>query len=203
VEQKHAAFPPDWFERDRGEPASDLDLAVLLVNSVDLLEDPPDRLTDLRWLVSAMRQLGHAALSSELTPADLPALRALRATLRDAFEAESAADVARILNPALIDGGAVFQLVVEPYDAELADRGGAVRFAPLPDATGYAALAARLPAAVGAHIAEQGARRLGICKSDPCRCAFIDRTRAGTRRYCCSYCNDRAAARAYRRRKKS
>jgi hypothetical protein len=31
----------------------------------------------------------------------------------------------------------------------------------------------------------------------------VDRTRAGTRKYCCTYCNDRYAARAYRRRKRS
>jgi predicted RNA-binding Zn ribbon-like protein len=47
-----------------------------------------------------------------------------------------------------------------------------------------------------------GTGRLGVCGSDPCRCVFVDRTRAGTRKYCCTYCNDRFAARAYRRRKK-
>jgi predicted RNA-binding Zn ribbon-like protein len=68
---------------------------------------------------------------------------------------------------------------------------------------GVAALEARLPAAVAAYVVEHGSRRLGVCGSDPCRCVFVDRTRAGTRRYCCTYCNDRFAARAYRRRKKS
>ena len=67
---------------------------------------------------------------------------------------------------------------------------------------GLAALEARLPAAVAAFVAEHGTKRLGVCGSDPCRCVFVDRTRAGTRKYCCSYCNDRFAARAYRRRKK-
>ena len=43
---------------------------------------------------------------------------------------------------------------------------------------------------------------VGVCGSDPCRCVFVDRTRGGTRKYCCTYCNDRFAARAYRRRKK-
>ena len=67
---------------------------------------------------------------------------------------------------------------------------------------GVAALEARLPAAAAAFVAEHGTGRLGVCGSDPCRCVFVDRTRAGTRKYCCSYCNDRFAARAYRRRKK-
>ena len=67
---------------------------------------------------------------------------------------------------------------------------------------GVAALEARLPAALAGFVAEHGTQRLGVCGSDPCRCVFVDRTRAGTRKYCCSYCNDRFAARAYRRRKK-
>jgi len=47
-----------------------------------------------------------------------------------------------------------------------------------------------------------GTGRLGVCGSDPWRCVFVDRTRAGTRKYCCPYRNDRFAARSYRRRKK-
>ena len=39
----------DWLERP-GEPASDLDLVVLLLNSLDLLADPADRLAGLDWL---------------------------------------------------------------------------------------------------------------------------------------------------------
>jgi predicted RNA-binding Zn ribbon-like protein len=67
--------------------------------------------------------------------------------------------------------------------------------------SGVAALEARLPAALAAYVAEHGVRRLGVCGSDPCRCVYVDRTRAATRKYCCSYCNDRRAARAYRRRR--
>ena len=66
-----------------------------------------------------------------------------------------------------------------------------------------AALEARLPAALASYVAEHGTARLGVCGSDPCRCVFIDRTRGSTRKYCCTYCNDRYAARAYRRRKRS
>ena len=62
-------------------------------------------------------------------------------------------------------------------------------------------LPARLLVAVATHVAERGVARLGICASDPCRCAYVDGTRGRTRRYCCTLCNDRAAARAYRRRR--
>ena len=41
-----AGFPRDWLV-DAAAPASDVELALLLVNSHDLLEDPPDRLVDL------------------------------------------------------------------------------------------------------------------------------------------------------------
>ncbi len=190
-----ASFPPDWLERGLDLPASDLDLAVLLVNTHDLLEDPADRLGDLTWFAGALARVGHADLAAGLTTRDLPRLRALRDVLRAAFEAAHPADAADVLNPQLVKAKAVFQLEVGGTPDE-------ARFVPVPDLTGYAALAARLPAALAAHIAEHGVGRLGVCSSDPCRCAFVDRTRAGTRRYCCTVCNDRFAARAYRRRRR-
>ena len=53
-------FPVDWLDPRAGDAATDLDLAVLLVNSYDALADPPDRLRDLRWLRAAYcRQVGH------------------------------------------------------------------------------------------------------------------------------------------------
>lgn len=191
------AFPADWLERGDDHPASDLDLAVLVVNSHDLLDDPADRLGDLAWLVAVLRHVGHADLAATLSRSDLPRLRSLRGVLRAAFEAPDLKSAAAVLNPQLVKARAVFLL-----DVPSRSRGAGARFVPAPDRTGYAALAARLPAAVAAHIAEHGVGRLGICSSDPCRCAFVDRTRAGTRRYCCTVCNDRYAARAYRRRRR-
>ena len=192
-----ASFPRDWLERGDDHTASDLDLALLLVNSHDLLEDPADRLGDLAWLTGALTRVGHRDLAASLTESDLPRLRSLRRVLRAAFEAPDVTTVAAVLNPQLVKARAVFLLDVPSGSG----RAGA-RFVATPDRSGYAALAARLPAAVAAHVARHGAGRLGICSSDPCRCAFVDRTRAGTRRYCCTICNDRYAARAYRRRRR-
>ncbi len=192
-----ASFPLDWLERGDGPTAGDLDLAVLLVNTHDLLEDPADRLGDLTWLTSALRRVGHADLAGALTRSDLPRLRSLRTVLRAAFEAPDLKTAAAVLNPQLVKARAVFLL-----DVPSRPRGAGARFVATPDRTGYAALAARLPAALAAHVADNGVGRLGICSSDPCRCAFVDRTRAGTRRYCCTVCNDRYAARAYRRRRR-
>ncbi|MBF4768885.1 CGNR zinc finger domain-containing protein [Nocardioides agariphilus] len=185
-------FPSDWLV-DAMVPASDVELALLLVNSMDLLEDPPDRLVDLQWLTHVLTRVGHAQLAGELTKRDLPRLRRLRDAMRSVFETDDDTTAAEVLNPLLVKARAV-PLLTEHDGAIFLQVGLGLR--------GVAALEARLPAALATFVAEQGTRRLGVCGSDPCRCVFVDRTRAGTRKYCCSYCNDRYAARAYRRRRK-
>jgi predicted RNA-binding Zn ribbon-like protein len=187
-------FPQDWLA-DAAGPASDVELALLLVNSMDLLEDPPDRLADLGWLTGAFTRAGHGDLADALAPGDLPRLRALRAALRRVFEADDLQTAVEQLNPLLEKARAAPQLVVDPDDAVALRVGVGLR--------GVAALEARLPAALATYVVEHGIARLGVCGSDPCRCVFVDRTRGNTRRYCCTYCNDRYAARAYRRRKRS
>lgn len=185
-------FPGDWLV-DAAAPASDVELALLLVNSMDLLEDPPDRLVDLEWLTHVYARVGHGELADQLSRRDLPRLRRLRDALRSVFETYDDARAADVLNPLLQKARAV-PLLARQQDGEIALQVGV-------GLRGIAALEARLPAAIAGFVAEHGTNRLGVCGSDPCRCVFVDRTRAGTRKYCCSYCNDRFAARAYRRRK--
>jgi predicted RNA-binding Zn ribbon-like protein len=187
-----ADYMRDWLER-RDEPASDLDLVVLLLNSLDLLADPPDRLTDLEWFREVLSQVGHADIAGALRAADLAGLRQLRESLLAVFRAESPGEAASILNPILLRAGAVAQLVVSA---------AGIRLQVAPGERGLAALTARLPAALAEHVAQQGTGRLGTCAARPCQCAFVDRTRAQTRRFCCTACNDRAAARLYRQRKR-
>jgi predicted RNA-binding Zn ribbon-like protein len=165
------------------EPVDDLGLAVLLLNSVDLLEDPPDRMAeDLAWWRRALEHHGHRELAAAQRDEDLALLQALRATIRTVFECGDADEARAVLNVALLYAEAVVQVG--------------------PDGLGVSGgLRGRLLFAVARHVAEHGVGRLGICASDPCRCAYVDRTRGGTRRYCCDICNDRAAARAYRRRR--
>ncbi len=183
----------DWLERRDSEPASDLDLAVLLLNSLDLLEDPPDRLTDLDWIREVTTEVGRDDIGSALTAGDLAELRQLRESLRAVFQAGSPGAAASLLNPMLQSAVAVPQLV---------ESAGCVRLQVAPGALGLAALTARLPAALAEHVAHRGVGRLGTCAALPCQCAFIDHTRARTRRFCCTACNDRAAARLYRQRKR-
>jgi predicted RNA-binding Zn ribbon-like protein len=171
-----------------------LDLAVLLLNSLDLLADPPDRLTDLDWLREVLAAVGREDVGGALTAEDLAGLRQLRESLRAVFQAKSPAEAASLLNPMLVHAPAIPQLVASD---------GSLQLQVAPQARGLAALSARLPAALAEHIVHRGPGRLGTCAALPCQCAFIDRTRAGTRRFCCTACNDRAAALLYRRRKRA
>jgi predicted RNA-binding Zn ribbon-like protein len=188
-----ALFPADWVPPADGDgPADDLALAVLLVNSLDHLADPPDRLASIGWYAAVLRATGHGGHAAALRPADLPRLRILRDGLRATFLADTAEAAAAALNPLLLTAGAIPVLVAGP--------GGSAGLAVAPGAAGALALAARLPGAVAGFIARHGLRRLGSCAARPCACVFVDRTRAASRRYCCDLCNDRAAASAYRRR---
>src|SRR5262249_53330128 len=128
----------DWLERP-GEPASDLDLVVLLLNSLDLLDDPPDRLTRLSWLFEGPARVGRDDIGAALTAGDLAGLRQLRESLRAVFQAGSPAEAASLLNAMLVDSSAVPQLVVS---------GGGLRLQVAPGSRGLAALSARLPAAL-------------------------------------------------------
>jgi predicted RNA-binding Zn ribbon-like protein len=188
-----AGYVRDWLERQDSEPASDLDLAVLLVNSLDLLEDPADRLTDLAWFREVTAEVGRDDVAVALIAADLAELRQLRESLRAVFQTTSSDEAASMLNPMLLRAAAVPQLVVSA---------GQIRLEVAAGKRGLAALAARLPAALAEHVARRGVGRLGTCAAPPCQCAFIDHTRAQTRRFCCTACNDRAAARLYRQRKR-
>jgi predicted RNA-binding Zn ribbon-like protein len=190
-----AQFPVDWLDPHAGTTATDLDLAVLLVNTYDALADPPDRLHDLGWLREVLRQVGHAVIADALVADDLAVLVDLRSRLRAAFEATDVSAASRALNPLLVDAGAVPTLVADPASPS------AARLAAGVGAEGLQALRVRLPVAVAERIAARGVSSLGECDADPCRCVYVDRTRGGNRRYCCGWCNDRVAARAYRRRR--
>src|SRR5262249_9884944 len=157
------------------------------------LEDPPDRLTSLDWFRSVTAQAGRGELTAGLGEVDLTGLRELRDRLRAVFLAESADEAAALLNPALVRAGAVAQLVITPD-------GPALEVARV--AEGLPGWAARLPAALAPPLAQRGMGRLGPCAAAPCACAFVDYTRGRPRRFCSTACNDRAAAQAYRQRRR-
>jgi predicted RNA-binding Zn ribbon-like protein len=170
-----------------------LQLALAFLNTYDLLEDPPDLLTVAR-LQQIGSRFGQAGLTGSMGQAALPALRRLRGQLYEVFAGETDADKIGALNHVLRtlpaaprvgpDGADGFRVIMTgPADADPVRAFGLV----IADAVTHA-------------LVTGGSRRLGICAGTPCRCTFVDRTRAGRQRYCCELCNDRMAAAAYRAR---
>ncbi len=173
-------------------PDPDLELAVALVNTVDLLETPPDRLVEDADARHLLERAGHPTDAAAIRPGDVAHLRELRERLRSVFTAATPDAAVRLLNDWLAEVGAAPKLA--PTD------NGAWTLTIATDGHGVEALRVRLPAAVARFVARWGPARLGYCAADPCRCVYLDRTPAATRRYCCQWCTDRIAAAAYRRR---
>ena len=171
-----------------------LGLAVGLVNTWDELEDPPEIIRDVpqiaRWLrLHAEPGLGEVA--ERLTTADLERLKTVRGQLRQAFEAETEAEAVEVLNRLLRATKAVPQLSAEDerwtYE--------------VPSRRASDAIAAFSAIGVLDAIRTGSWQRFGICRGDPCRCVYVDRSKNRSRTYCCQACADRMNAAAYRRRK--
>lgn len=174
------------------QPAEPVDLAVALVNTYDLLNDPPELLADDAVARRFLLRHGYPDDAAALT--GVAELRAVRDRLRAVFHAEPGPVAAGLLNALLADTGAVPRL--EPA-------GDGWRLSAGPVEPGVRRIAARAAAGLAGFVAERGFGRIGTCAGAPCDCAYVDRTRPGTRRYCCTYCADRVAAADYRRRKKA
>jgi len=181
----------DGGRRRRHDPERDLDLAVELVNTHYVLGNPPDQLTSVGVFQAILRANGLPDLADELLPTDLDALRQLRTELQAVFAASSTPAAVSLLDGLLRE---------HPITARLEITDDTAYWDWPADQRGMPALRARLVAALAEHVMRYGTRRLGVCDASPCRCVFVDRSRARLRRYCCDQCNDRAAAAAYRRR---
>ncbi|MFI5709297.1 CGNR zinc finger domain-containing protein [Kribbella sp. NPDC051620] len=169
-------------------PATDpwLGFVLDLCNTYDLLEDPPDRLT----IPLVARLAAHHELTDPgLTDADLEPVRAVRDRLYRVFAEADAQAQYGVLNEIFTRYGATPRLVPGP---RLAATGGD---------DPVARLAVSSADALARAIADGAADRLRTCAADPCRCVYVDRTKANRRRYCCELCNDRIASAAYRNRK--
>jgi predicted RNA-binding Zn ribbon-like protein len=169
-----------------------LRFAVDLCNTHDLLADPADRLTIDRARALAQRH-SLDALATGLRERDLAQLTRVRTGLYAVFAATTPAQKATAVN-ALLDGAAARARVV-------ADPTGTLRLVASGGTDHVSRLAVALADALARALADGGAERLRTCVGDPCRCVYVDRTRAGRQRYCCELCNDRMASAAYRRRK--
>lgn len=162
-----------------------------LLNTVDLLADPADRLTTVDHLRAFLA--GHDYPDNPVTADDLVAVRRLREQVRAVWQAGEPATAVDRLDALLVRHRPVLRVRARPdgVDVSYGDRAAPAR-----------ALADEILAALAYELESHSLTRLGTCDGDPCRCAFVDRTRNRTRRYCCDICTSRAAAAAYRRRKR-
>lgn len=179
-----------WFE-----PSDGMAFVVRLLNSWDELEPEPELLRDASIAARFLRRHGFDDAADRADDAELEALRALRGRLRRAWDAERDEEAVALLNELLAAQEAQPALARE--DGRWAyrwDRAGlrASAFAP-----------ALCASALLEEIRTHGRRRLGSCVAAPCRCAFVDRSRSRTRRYCSDRCADRANQAAHRRRVRS
>lgn len=169
-------------------------LAVGLVNTWDVLHDPPEVLRDVERLRVLLRWFELHEAAERATDRDLPSIRRVRDRLRRAFDAEGPEDAVAELNALALEAGAVPQL-------ERQNGGWRFRYG-----TGHRTiagdLAARTSVALLGVIEQGGWNRFGLCAAAPCCCVYVDRSRNRSRRYCCELCADRATQAAARRRRR-
>lgn len=131
----------------------------------------------------------------EISEKDLHEIRALRAQLREVFEAASDVEAAERLNVILSDVAAVPRLSMHKEDPHL-------HFEPT---AGSPARWLGAVTAMGLSVAliEGGLGRLGVCRSTTCDDVFVDTSRNRSRRHCSDTCSSRENVAAYRRRQKA
>jgi len=177
-----------WFEPDDG-----LSFALRLVNSWDELEEDPELLRDPEIVERFLRRHGLEAAASLVDQRELRALRALRARLREAWDAPEERAV-ELLNELRASVRVAPQLVRAGSRWTYRwDRPGlrASAFAPGLAASGLLD-----------EIRDHGTRRLGVCSAAPCRCVFVDRSKSASRRYCSDQCANRRNQQVHRARRR-
>ena len=175
------------------DPSDGMAFVVRLLNSWDELEPDPELLRDPSIGARFLRRHGFDDAADRMDEMELAALKGLRTRVQAAWDATDDTAAVDLLNELAGAGAAHRTLVRDEADA------WAFRW----DEPGLPA-SAFTPALCAATLLEEirmhGRRRLGTCVAAPCRCAFVDRSRSHTRRYCCDLCADRVNQAARRRR---
>lgn len=177
------------------------DSAVRLVNT-----EAPERGEDTLNSVEAVRELFGPSrqLARRATEGDVTRLRGVRTRLRAVFGAAAEGEEVRavdLLNSLLMEFPTSPQI---SGHGDLGEAGRPLWHMHLADhaanaTAGYAATACM---GLAFHLTELGVDRLGICRSDPCRNAYLDTSTNRSRRYCSDRCATRANVAAYRARKR-
>jgi predicted RNA-binding Zn ribbon-like protein len=180
--------PEQWFD-----PSDGMTFVLRLLNSWDELEPEPDLLRDPAIAGRFLRRHGFDEAGASADARELEALRALRTRVRQAWDAPDDETAVELLNALLAECD------VHPYLQPGPNGAWAFRW----DAPGRLASTfapGLCAAALLEEIERNGRRRLGSCAGAPCRCAFVDRSRNRSRRYCSDRCADRVNQAAHRRR---
>jgi predicted RNA-binding Zn ribbon-like protein len=176
---------------DRG---TGVGVAVDLVNTWDELEDEPDLIEGVRDVRTWLDWHGLHGAAERMRESDVERVRALRSRFDRVFDARSEAEAAELLNELAGE-------YATPPQLERVGRGWRLRSWP-DERDGLGAVAAYATAGLLEAMRDLGWRRFGRCAGAPCRCAFVDRSRNRSRRYCCNLCADRVAQAHYRERRK-
>lgn len=181
------------FSHYSNEPVT---IAVDLVNTVDVVSGV-DSLTSTTDLAAFGREHGQGWFEPDWEPTarDLEEVRALRARLRDVFNAPDAKTAAAVLNEALVAVVATPRVSVHddepPHLHFEPDDGGPVRRLGAVTAMGLAV-----------SLIEGGFERLGICASTTCEDVFVDSSRNRSRSHCSDTCTTRENVAAFRKRQR-
>lgn len=176
---------------DRG---TGVGLAVDLVNTWDELEENPDLIDGVRDVRYWLDWHGLHTVAKQMKEKDVDRVLELRSRFDRVFDAPSEAKAAELLNELARDYSTAPQL-------ERDGRGWRMRSWP-DERAGLDAAAAYATAGLLEAMRDLGWRRFGRCAGSPCRCAFVDRSRNRSRRFCCTLCADRVAQAQYRARHK-
>jgi predicted RNA-binding Zn ribbon-like protein len=170
-------------------------LAVDLVNTWDELEPEPDLIEGLDDVRTWLTWHGLDRAAAAMREPDVDRVRALRTRLEALFDAPGEEVAVERANALAREYGTAPQLE--------RDTGG-WRIRSWPDEReGLPFVAAFAAAGLLDGLRTHGWRRFGRCAGTPCRCAFVDRSRNRSRRYCTVLCADRVAQASYRARKRA
>jgi predicted RNA-binding Zn ribbon-like protein len=174
---------------------SGADLAVVIVNTWETLPSPHEGLEDVEDLRIFLRAVGRAEAAGVATDRDLAEFKHLRGRLRRVFETDDVAEAAGVLNAIATESGAVPRLAQgsDGWKLEFGPEAGSIT----------SRLAATAAVALIEIVRAHGLTRFGTCAADPCTCAYVDRTKNRSKRYCCELCADRAAQRDHRARRRA
>jgi predicted RNA-binding Zn ribbon-like protein len=181
------------FTRDETR-GSGLAVAIDLINTWDELEPEPDLIEGLADVRTWLEWHGLTTAAKRVGEADVDRVRALRARFDRVFDAGDEGEAASRLNELAREFG--MAPVLEQHG-----RGWRLRSWP-DEGEGLPAVAAYATAGLLTAFQELGWARFGRCAGSPCRCAFVDRSRNRSRRYCCTLCADRVSQAQYRFRKR-